>query len=208
MRFTDRTEAGKKLVEVMEKYRGQSAVVYALPRGGVVIGAIVAQRLGLPLDLTIPRKIGYPTSSETAMCAVTESGYLLCNELAQTVDYKTLQQLVQKEMAEAKRRRERYLDDKPRPSVKGKTSVIVDDGIATGLTMRVAINELKAKNPAKIVIAVPVAPSDVAAHIRQEVDELIVLQSIPLGYFGAVGAYYEKFDQVTDEEVMQLLKET
>lgn len=208
MRFRDRADAGEKLAEALEQYRGQPAVVYALPRGGVVIGAIVAKRLGLPLDLTIPRKVGYPASPETAMCAVAESGYRLCNELAQTVDAATLRRLVEEEIAEAKRRRELYLDNKPRPSVAGKTAIVVDDGIATGLTMRVALHELKQRQPAQVVVAVPVAPSDVVEQIRQKINEVVALQSIPSPYFGAVGAYYEKFDQVTDAEVIQFLRNT
>lgn len=205
MRFRDRTDAGVQLAEALQKYRGQPAVVYALPRGGVVIGAIVAHRLGVPLDLTIPRKVGHPTSPETAMCAVAEHGYLLCNHLAQTVDTATLQRLVAQEVAEAKRRRELYLAGRQRPKVTGKTAIVVDDGIATGLTMRVAIHELQEQQPAHLIVAVPVAPADTVEQLRAEVDDVIVLEIIPSEHFGAVGAHYDTFDQVSDTEVITLI---
>ena len=206
MRFHDRTEAGEKLADAVEKYKGQPAVIYALPRGGVVLGAIIAQRLSAPLDLTIPRKIGHPSNPETAVCAVSEAGYRLCNELLQTVNEAWLEHATERERAEAKRRRKVYLGDRPPPLVKGKIAIVVDDGIATGLTMRVAIHDIKERQPAKVIVAVPVAPSDTAEQIAREVDKFVALVIIPSEYFGAVGAYYENFEQVSDEEVVALVQ--
>jgi putative phosphoribosyl transferase len=206
MRFYDRAEAGKKLADALGKYKGQPAVIYALPRGGVVLGAIIARRLGAELDVAIPRKVGHPVSHETAVCAVSEEGYRLCNELLSTVSEGWLEQATKKEIAEAKRRREAYLGDRSQPSVRDKLAIIIDDGIATGLTMRVAIHDIKQRRPAKVIVAVPIAPSDAAEQISAEVDEFVALDIITSGYFGAVGAYYENFAQVSDEEVIQLLQ--
>lgn len=205
MRFHDRTEAGEKLAGALEKYMGQPAVVYALPRGGVVLGTIIARHLGVPLDLTIPRKVGHPTSPETAVCAVSEAGYQLCNELRRTVSHEWLATATAREIAEAKRRRAAYLGERPIPSVKDKLAIIVDDGIATGLTMRVAIHDIKDRQPARVIVAVPIAPADTAEQISAEVDELVALSIIPSAYFGAVGAYYNNFPQVSDGEVIELL---
>lgn len=205
MRFQDRQEAGKILADTLEKYRGQSCIVYALPRGGVVVAREVASSLNAPLDLIIPRKVGHPTSPEYAVCAVGESGYLLCHDVAKNLDQEWLAQAVEREKQEARRRREVYLGQNSPVSPHNKTAIIVDDGIATGLTMKVAIHDIKSQQPKKIVIAVPVAPSDTIEQLRNQVDEVICLSSVPAGYFGAVGAYYENFDQVSDQEVIALL---
>lgn len=210
--FKDRIDAGKKLTGALEKYNGEGVVVYALPRGGVVLGAEVARVLHTPLDLVIPRKIGHPLNPEYAICAVTESGELICNEEERaTIDKEWLKEAIEKEKREAKRRRETYLGlGKPNLRVyetlrlKGKTAIIVDDGVATGLTIRAAIKDIRVKNPKKLVVAVPVVPKDVAEILRKESDELVALE-IPEHYLGAVGAYYCGFGQVEDEEVIKLL---
>lgn len=204
--FNDRAEAGEKLADVVEKYKNQPAVVYALPRGGVVLGAMIAKRLATPLDLAIPRKVGHPASPETAICAVSETGYRLCNSLVKTIDTEWLIAAATREIAEAKRRRQAYLGQRATPSVKNKIAIIVDDGIATGLTMLVAIHDIKKRQPSKVMVAVPVAPADTAQQIKTEVDEFIALAVIPSGFFGAVGAYYKEFAQVSDEEVVELLE--
>lgn len=204
--FKNRTDAGIKLAAALQHYKGMDAVVYALPRGGVVLGVEIAKALKLPLDLVIPRKIGHPHNPEYAICAVTEHGELLCNEAERrAVDPAWLKQAVEKEIQEATRRRETYLKGRPSVAVEGKTAIIVDDGIATGLTMRAAIKDLRARHPAKVVVAIPVCPADTAEVLRREADELVVLD-IPLVYLGAVGAYYQDFPQVSDEEVIEFLK--
>lgn len=204
-RFPDRKEAGQRLAEVLEKYNGEQVVVYALPRGGVALGSEIAKRLGAPLDLVIPRKIGHPTHPEYAICAVTEDGYLVCNqEEVARVDPEWLKAEVKKEQAEAKRRRLRYLEGRPEVSAEGKVAIITDDGVATGLTILAAIQEIKKRNPAKVVLAVPVLPRDIADTLEEQVDELAALD-IPDNYKGSVGAYYGEFKQVEDEEVIRLL---
>lgn len=206
MRFTNREEAGQLLAEKLVPWRGQPVVVYALPRGGVVLGRVIADALGAFLDLVITRKIGHPYNPEYAICAVAEDGDLVCNEAERTaVDQEWFQGEVEKEQAEAKRRREVYLAGREPMTAKNKIAIIVDDGIATGLTMQLAIREVKHGQPARVIVAIPVVPVDTAAKLRAEVDELVALD-IPEFYLGAVGAYYEEFRQVEDEEVMRLLR--
>lgn len=205
MIFKDRTEAGRKLAEALKKYKGQDLVIYALPRGGVVLGYEIAKALGAPLDLVIPRKIGHPTNPEYAVCAVAEDGHMICNEAERAMlDPKWLEQAVERERQEAKRRRETYLEGRPPLSAEGKIAIIVDDGIATGLTMMLAIREIKHQKPKKIVVAIPVSPQDSAEVLKKEADELVALD-IPEAYLGAVGAYYENFPQVEDAQVIRLL---
>lgn len=206
--FRDRVDAGKRLAKALAKYRGTNAVVYALPRGGVVLGCEVARALGAPLDLVIARKIGHPHNPEYAVCAVTEDGALICNEAERALlDEEWLAEAAERERREAKRRRETYLTGRPRLSPAGKVAILVDDGVATGLTVRAALASLRKEKPAKLVVAVPCAPADIAAVLRREADEVIVLIDEE-EYRGAVGLYYERFPQVTDEEVIALLSET
>lgn len=203
--FKDRADAGKRLAEALRAYRGTEAIVYALPRGGVVLGRVVADELGLPLDLVIPRKIGHPHDPEYAVCAVTEDGALICNETERrTLDTAWLAGAVETERREAKRRQEVYLAGRPHRAPQGKIAIIVDDGIATGLTIRAALVSLRSSNPAKIVVAVPCSPPEVTRVLKKEADDVIVLTDEE-PYLGAVGAYYGEFPQVTDEEVMTLL---
>jgi putative phosphoribosyl transferase len=171
----------------------------------VVLGAIVAKRLRAPLDLVIARKIGHPLAPEYAIGAVTEDGPLLGNraELAE-VDERWLRQRIHAEREEAHRRRALYMAGRQPHPVKDKTAVIVDDGVATGLTLRAALGDVLRRHPRRIVVAVPVIPPDVAAVVREEVDELITLDSS--AYLGAVGAYYDDFAPVEDEEVAALMR--
>ena len=205
-RFRNRAEAGRRLAQALRDYRDQEGIVYSLPRGGVPLGVEIARSLHMPIDLVIPRKLGHPCNPEYAIGAVCENGGMVCNEWeVSQVDPSWFQEKVRSEREEARRRRERYLDGRAPLPVQGKTVILVDDGIATGLTMRAAIRDLRQRQPARIVVAVPVAPEDTAAILKQEVDELVVLD-IPRLYLGAVGAYYEDFSQITDEEVIELLQ--
>jgi putative phosphoribosyl transferase len=206
MRFTDREQAGKKLADALERFRGTPAVVYGLPRGGVATAAEVARGLGAPLDLLIPRKIGHPVSPEYAVAAVTETGPLVSNETeVAALDPAWLAHAEERERAEARRRRETYVGTKPPADVRGKTAIVVDDGIATGLTMRAAIGDLRKHGPKRIVVAAPVAPADTIETLRRDADDVVVLH-VPPGMFGAVGAYYDAFPQLTDETVTALLQ--
>jgi predicted phosphoribosyltransferase len=207
MKFKDRVEAGEKLAAALQKFAADpDAVVVALPRGGVVPGAIVAKALGKPLDLVIPRKIGAPGNPEYAIGAVTESGEGVWNEEErERADPTWLQCEIEKEQAEAKRRRETYLVARKRIDLAGKTVILVDDGIATGITMRAAIQEVRKAHPKKIVVAVPVAPPDSVSEMKSLIDEVVVLATPML--FGAIGAFYKEFPQLEDVEVTKLLKE-
>jgi predicted phosphoribosyltransferase len=203
--FRDREEAGKQLARALDGYRGTDAVVLALPRGGVVVGERVAKGLGLPLDIVVARKVGHPTNPEYAICAVDERGTRLCNEAElKRIDKKWLNQAVEQEQQEAQRRIVLYRGKRAPTAITGKTVIIVDDGVATGLTMRLAVQAVKAQWPKKIVVAVPVVPSDVAQKIKREVEELVVLLP-PEEFLGAVGAHYNYFPQVEDAEVIRLL---
>ena len=207
MRFHDRADAGRRLAEKLGDYKNKNVIVYALPRGGVVLGYEIAKALNAPLDLVIARKIGHPRNPEYAVCAVTEDGARIRNEAEErSLDPDWFEEATKREIEEAKWRREVYLKGKEPPSAEGKTAIIVDDGVATGLTLRAAIEDLKKKKPKSVVVAIPVAPQDTANNIASEVDGLVTLE-IPSVYLGAVGAYYDNFSQTTDEEVIELLEE-
>ncbi len=196
------------LADAVEPFADEGAVVYALPRGGVVVGYQVAKKLGVPLDIVVARKVGHPANPEFAVCAVTEEGEMLCNEhVAHLTDRVWLAAAAREEQEEAQRRRNAYLPQERHIPATGKTAILVDDGVATGLTLQAALQSLRKERPAKIVVAVPVAPHDVVEELKKEADEVVVLLN-EAHYLGAVGAYYEDFPQTTDEEVIKLLADT
>lgn len=201
--YHDRKEAGEKLAEVLRRYRNsKETVVLALPRGGVITAKVVADELNLPLGLLIVRKIGAPFNPEYAIAAVSESGEIIKNpKEMQETDSKWFKEEVNRQLQEAKRRRKKYWGSKKPIDLKNKIVIIVDDGIATGLTMLSAINEIKIQKPKKIVVAVPVCPKDTAEEIEKKVDELVSVLT-PDFFAGAVGDYYQNFPQITDEEVI------
>lgn len=209
--FADRREAGEELGEKLQEYRGQ-AVVLALPRGGVETGVEVARLLGAPLGLVVARKIGHPMSPEYAVCAVTEDGPLICDEAERTaLDPLWLRQAEAAGRAEAVRRLAVYQDGRVPIMIDDKVVIVVDDGIATGLTMRAAAAQLRRKRPEsgrprKTVVAVPCAPRSAIDELLELVDNIVVLRN-PEGYLGAVGSYYQSFPQLTDEDVLSLLDE-
>lgn len=205
MRFKDRSEAGRRLAEALAGYEREEVVVYALPRGGVVLGYEIARTLHAPLDLVITRKIGYPGNEECAVCAVAEDGDLICDSFAASqLDQEWLKDQKEKQMQEAARRRQAYLQGRGPLPANGKVAVIVDDGVATGLSILLAISEIRHDAPKKIVVAVPVSSKNAAERIREEADELVVLQ-IPSSFM-AVGEFYDHFPQLEDSEVISLLK--
>ncbi|HTH72289.1 MAG TPA: phosphoribosyltransferase family protein [Candidatus Pristimantibacillus sp.] len=205
MHFKDRKEAGELLADALMEYKDTGVVVYALPRGGVILGAEIARRLKAPLDIVVPRKIGHPDQPEYGVCAVTEDGHLVCSkdEIAK-LSPAWLTAEVQKEQATAQRRFHDYLADRTEELAEGKTAIIVDDGVATGLTMLAAIEEVKDRGPERVVLAAPVIPGDIADRLKRYVDELVALD-IPAMYLGTVGAYYDDFDRVKDKTVTKLL---
>ena len=209
MYFRDRAEGGRLLSKLLKKYKEHAdVVVFALPRGGVVTGLEVAKFLKAPLDLIITRKIGHPYQPEYAIAAIAEDGHMIGkkNEL-DSVDQSWLKKEIEIQREEAKRRREAYLSGLSIIPVEGKTAILVDDGVATGLTIRVAIKELRHRNPSKIVVAVPVVPEHTAKTIAEEADELIALD-IPRGkdFLGAIGSYYDDFSPVEDNEVISIMR--
>lgn len=207
MEFKDRVEAGKLLANALKAYKGQDVVVYALPRGGVVIAQQVAQMLHAPLDLVLAHKIGHPFQPEYAIAAISEGGHVVENtkEVA-SVDKEWYEQEKLFQMNEIHRRRTAYLKGKPGIKAQGKIAIIVDDGVATGLTMQATIKELRHHNPKKIVVAVPVAPKNTALLLKDMADDFVGIE-VPESYLfrGAIGAYYEDFSQVDDSEVISIL---
>jgi putative phosphoribosyl transferase len=205
MRFRNREEASRLLAEALDTYKGKPCVVCALPRGGVVMGMVIAKHLHAPLDLIIPRKIGHPNWHEYAICAVTEDGHLVCNqEEIERLDPEWLKRAILDEQAEAKRRRLLYLANSEPIDLKGRIAIITDDGIATGLTILAAIQAVKDRHPAKVVLAIPVMPTDITEQLQKQVDEIVALE-VAEDYLGSVGAYYDEFEQVEDEEVIGML---
>jgi putative phosphoribosyl transferase len=206
MLFRDRVDAGRRLAE---KLRQESlppdAAIYGLPRGGVVLAAEVARALNLPLDLAIVRKIGHPSQPEYAICALAEGGSLVCNERERAaVDEAWFQATVERARGEIERQRKLYLGDRARVSPQDRTVVLVDDGIATGLSMRAAVEEAKTRGARRIVVAAPVMPSETADAFRRTADSVVAVET-PDMFLGAVGAYYADFSPVDDEDVIRAL---
>jgi predicted phosphoribosyltransferase len=204
--FADRHDAGKQLAEKLKSYKGADAVVLALPRGGVVVGREVARTLALPLDIVVTRKVGHPDNPEYAICAVDEKGMLLCDEAEmRAVSKGWLKSEVERQRKEAKRRAAAYRGDRAPEEVRGRTAIIVDDGIATGLSVRLAVRAVRTREPGKIVVAVPVASAEALRELREEGADTVVLEP-PERFMGAIGAHYRRFEQVTDEEVIEALE--
>lgn len=205
--FRDRVDAGKKIAEKLGEYAGTYAVVLGLPRGGVVVAREVAERLMLPLDIIAVRKVGHPNNSEYAIGAVDAEGSTIMDETeTTTIDREWLASEIAREREEAIRRTRVYRGERGPLLLSGKIVILVDDGIATGLTMRLAVRVAKMQRAKKIIVAVPVAPADSLRILKREgIDELIVLEP-PADFRGAVGEHYEHFDQVEDSEVVRLLR--
>ena len=208
MYFADRREAGERLAEALGKYKGRDVVVLAVPRGGVPVGLPVAEALDAPLDIVLVRKIGAPSQPELAVAAVVDGAHaqIVRNEevlsmLGVSDDY--MKQETERQLAEIERRRGLYLGDRVRPPLEGRTVIVVDDGIATGATMRAALKGVRLNKPEHLVLAVPVAPPDTIERLRSEVDDIVCL-SAPEAFL-AIGQFYTAFDQLTDAEVVGLL---
>ena len=203
MYFFDRIDAAEQLVPLLEKYKNQDCVVLAVPRGGVPMGYHIAQKLGFPLDLLMTKKIGHPNNPEYAIGAVSLEGTLRDEEQDVSEDY--IQYETQRIRKQLQDRYQRFMPDKKPLDLTHKIVIVVDDGIATGYTILAAIELLRKKKPAKIVVAVPVAPPDSANKVRKQVDDFICLHT-PVSFYG-VGRFYENFEEVTDDKVIQLLKQ-
>jgi predicted phosphoribosyltransferase len=206
--FADRSEAGRKLAQALSKYNKQNVVILALPRGGVPVASEVAAALNAPLDLVLVRKIGVPTQPELAMGAVVDGPEPLTvrNEdvirLAGITETE-FQRVRALELAEIQRRRIQYLGQRPHPNLTGRVAIVVDDGIATGATTRAALQAVRKQKPKKLILAVPVAPTDALSALHGEADEVVCLEDYEL--FGAIGFFYRDFRQITDQEVKDAL---
>jgi putative phosphoribosyl transferase len=208
MSFQDRADAGRQLARALAAYKGQQPVVLALPRGGVSVAAEVAAALDAPLDVILVRKIGVPFQLELAMGAVVDGDEPLVvrNEAVirhAGIGEAAFQAVCDSELAEIERRRQRYLGGRERIEVAGRSAIVIDDGIATGATMRAALRATRLRKPKKLILAVPVAPTDSLAVMRREADEIVCLEAHP--DLGAIGYYYSDFRAVPDEVVIALL---
>jgi putative phosphoribosyl transferase len=206
--FRNRIEAGRELAVALAGYMDQQAVVLALPRGGVVVAAEVATALAAPLDLILVRKVGVPFQSELAMGAVVDGGASIVVRNEDVIRYAGVKEAdfaaaCRSEFAEIERRRQLYLGGRKRAEIRGCTAIVIDDGVATGATTRAALRATRLRDPKQLVLAVPVAPTESLAELRQEADDLVCLEDHDM--FGALGHYYSDFRQITDVEVIEVL---
>lgn len=206
--FENRRDAGKQLADELKTRNYDDPVIIAVPRGGVPLGIEVATALNAPLDLVIPRKIGAPGNPEYAVGAVTEDGSIVTNESAvkstgATEEY--IRRAAEEQRQEVERRLQEYRGDRDPTDVTEKTVIIVDDGVATGTTLKAAIKSIRRRGPSHLVVAVPVGSASSIQEIRRLADDVICLDTP--SHFGAVGQYYRSFPQTTDDEVKKLLKQ-
>jgi putative phosphoribosyl transferase len=206
-RFSDRAQAGRELAAGLSRYAGrEDVVVLALPSGGVPVAFEVTRELGAPLDVFVVRKLGLPEQPELAMGAIASGGVRVVNDEvveAAKVPPETIEQVAAREHVELARRESVYRGERPALGVEGKTVLVVDDGLATGSSMRAAVRALREQRPAQIVVAVPIAPPATCEELRGEADEVICTRTPEP--FVAIGAWYEHFPQVSDGEIRELL---
>ncbi len=210
MPFTDRAEAGRKLAAALAAYKTERPVVLALPRGGVPVAAEIAAALAAPLDLVLVRKIGVPSQPELAIGAVVDGAEPLVVRNESVIGLTGVSEaefaaVRDRELNEIERRRKRYLGGRPRPELKDRTVIVVDDGVATGATTRAALRAVRRRQPRKLVLAVPVAPTSTLNELRDEADTIVCLEDYE--DFGAIGLFYSDFSQVADTEVIATLAE-
>ena len=206
--FEDRVDAGRQLAERLAPYAEERPVVFALPRGGVPVGAEVSRSLGAPLEVIVSRKLGAPGQPEFGIGAVAPSGVRVLNERAVRalgIEEDYLEMISARELAEAERRLKLFRGDSPYPDLERRTAILVDDGLATGVTARAALLALRRMNPRRLVLAVPVCALQTAELLRPEADDLICL--LAPANLEAVGLWYRNFEQTSDEEVVRLLEE-
>lgn len=208
--FADREQAGRRLAPALAEYRGaRNAIVLGLPRGGVVTAAAIAEELGLPLDVLVVRKLGTPGQEELAMGAIGPGGIRVLNEDivdSLRISDQQIEATTRRETAELERRESLFRQGQPPLELEGKVVILVDDGLATGSTMAAAVAVVRRHHPAKVVLAVPVAPIDTVERFEPMVDDLVCVET-PSPFY-AVGNWYRDFTQVEDEEVVELLAQT
>lgn len=207
--FTDRIDAGKRLASALNDFSGKNGIVLAIPRGGVVVGFEIAKSLNLPLDVIIPRKIGAPENPELAIGAVAEDGTtILDNQLIKYLEvskeYIAIE--TQRQKREIGRRLKLYRQDASYPNLNGLDVIVVDDGIATGSTMKAALASVRNRGAASVTVAVPVGPPSTIEELNEVADRVVCLYKPE--YFQAIGEFYTDFSQTPDEEVIRLLRES
>ena len=207
--FKDRRDAGRKLAQKLSAYaRGQNTLILALPRGGVPVAYEVALSLNVPLDIFIVRKLGLPGREELAIGAIASGGIRILNSdiiRMLSIPDEVINFVARRELQELQRRERHYKGNHPSPEIRDRTVILIDDGLATGASMRAAVAGLRAQHPARIIIAVPIAAAETCDMFRAEVDEVVC--AITPEPFHGVSRWYEDFSQVTDEEVRTLLEE-
>lgn len=207
-RFLNRTDAGRRLAATLSAYAGRpDVIVLALPRGGVVVAYEVARELDVPLDVFIVRKLGVPEHDELAMGAIASGGASVLDEALVRelrISERDIRTVIAAEQRELERREREYRGDRPPPDIAGRTVILVDDGLATGASMRVAVAALKQEHPGRLVVAVPIAPPETCDTLRREADDVVC--AVTPEPFYAVGLWYEDFTQTTDREVHDLLE--
>jgi len=208
MTYADRSDAGRRLAGKLAHLKDRQPVVLALPRGGVAVGFEIARALEAPLDIVLVRKIGVPWQPELALGAVTDGAspeIFIDRDLADSLDIPDsyIEEETARQLEEIERRRRSYCEGRPALEIAGRTAIVVDDGIATGATMRVALQAVRRRGPARLVLAVPVAPPDTLAALATEADEAVCLEAP--SRLGAIGYFYRDFHQMSDAEVTDLL---
>ncbi len=208
--FQDRTDAGRQLAAALKKYEKDDVVVLALPRGGLPVALEVARALKAPLDLVMVRKVGVPYQPELAMGAVADGPHperVINHDVLSMagISEDEFDREAERELAEIDRRRRAYLGDSERVDVSGKTAIIIDDGIATGATVRAALGSVRNAGAARAIVAVPVAPPDAVAFLKSHADEVVCLDQPP--FFGAISRFYGDFSQLSDDDVIRIMEE-
>ena len=204
--FEDRIDAGRQLADVIDDHDTEADVVLAIPRGGLPVGRAVADRLGVPLDIVSARKLGAPWNPEVAVGAVASDGTVWLNESLigeLEIEDAYIQEQIEHEREAARANVERYRGDRPPLELRGKTVLVVDDGVATGATTIACIRQVRNAAAECVVLAVPVAPPETVERLHAEADEVISVETPP--HFQAVGQFYERFEQVSDEQAMAYL---
>jgi predicted phosphoribosyltransferase len=205
--FKNRTDAGERLADVLDDHDVEADVVLAIPRGGLPVGRVVADRLGVPLDIVAARKLGAPQNPELAIGAVASDGTVWLNESLigdLGVGDAYVEERIEREREAALEKVERYRGTRPPLDLRGKTVLLVDDGVATGATTIACLRQLRDADAERVVLAVPVAPPDTVERLRTEADEVVCVETPP--HFGAVGQFYESFEQVSDERARTYLE--
>ena len=205
--FEDRHDAGEQLADVLAAHDLDADLVLAIPRGGLPVGRVVADRLGVPLDIVAARKLGAPGHAELAIGAVASDGTRWMNDALVAdlgVGEAFIEEAIERERRAAEEKLERYRGDRPAPTLAGKTVVVVDDGVATGATTTACLRQVRAAGAERVVLAVPVGPPGTIERLQAEADEVVCVETPP--HFSAVGQFYADFAQVSDEAAMGYLE--